>query len=290
MRRVLIAALLVVSIGDLGSAQARRTYSPPVRSGGVRGGVARPPGVPSRPRPTAPARPSGGGAAGSPSGRSGQPGYSGPSNRATPRRTNPTPGAPANANRPRSGGVAAGGNSGGNRVVVPLAIPPKSSAEVASAKASSQAALAQLRAKRGDRLARAGGGGANNGNGGGNGNGGAGGESPRRVAANDNLSIGTRTKQRLLAGVVDPELRKTIERLYGDTATEGDGGTAAALRLENRTGKPLRSRTGHAQKAGEMRTRLANHLRSGRLTPQEVELVKQLDADLADALKEAQNK
>jgi len=80
------------------------------------------------------------------------------------------------------------------------------------------------------------------------------------------------SRDELLAEITNPELRKTIEQLYREGATIGDGSTAAAVEHESATGQAVGGRW-HTIKAEESVTRLKRLLRNQNLSPRERTIV-----------------
>lgn len=60
--------------------------------------------------------------------------------------------------------------------------------------------------------------------------------------------------------VQDPQLKEIMKNLYKSGATEGSGSTAAAVRLERKTGEPLKGRM-HSQKAADRSKQIEKWLR-----------------------------
>lgn len=87
----------------------------------------------------------------------------------------------------------------------------------------------------------------------------------------------------LLKLAVHPDLKTTIEMLYREGATIGDGGTADVIRHELKTGEKL-SETGHVKKGKEMVNRL-NRLIQSSFNESDMKIANDLLNDLTDALK-----
>jgi hypothetical protein len=98
------------------------------------------------------------------------------------------------------------------------------------------------------------------------------------------LSQGYLTKRKLLKNMKNKRLKNVIDQLYRDDAHKGDGGTAAALRYEKKSGKLLSPR-GHQQKAEERMQNLDNIMKHEKLSLEEKVLAQSLYNDLEDAVK-----
>lgn len=82
----------------------------------------------------------------------------------------------------------------------------------------------------------------------------------------------------------DSRLKNHIKELYRPGATIGDGGTADALREENKTGKLVGGKS-HKQKTIERLSALKKLYNKGNLSVSDKKLIKELIDDLEDALK-----
>jgi len=95
--------------------------------------------------------------------------------------------------------------------------------------------------------------------------------------------IGTNMRQSYMNAANNQRLKNLIGEIYRPTSVIGDGGTAAALRFEQATGRLL-SPAGHVQKATNMSTALHNLIESGTLNYSDTQLAQKLMFDLLEAL------
>ena len=97
-------------------------------------------------------------------------------------------------------------------------------------------------------------------------------------------TAGSNQRERLLSVAKNPKLISAIDQIYRPGAGVGDGGLADAIRHEKETGERVGGRS-HIRKGKERLRNLRNILANEDLSARDTNIVKQLIADLQDALK-----
>lgn len=92
-----------------------------------------------------------------------------------------------------------------------------------------------------------------------------------------------RKGKNLLSKTKDEKLKNVIKELYRPGSSVGDGGTAAAIRLEKRTGIPVGGKS-HIQKGQERMRNLERIINNPSISSKDKKVAQKLYDDLSKAL------